>query len=316
MLTVGYKAEFGHGSGGIVNVITKSGTDQWHGLGSTFYRNNSFDSPDISGQSTPFLRRWDNDANLGGPIANHRVFAFGSLEHISENRQLNFVFPPHLPDFLQKREDTFNQPSQTFETRGFAKLDETIGQHHLTEETTLVNSNVTNFLPLSQAIKLPSTRTNLQSRFLMLGLHDTATLGDQGNPLLLDVYFQYRGEPSGESAAHPEAAPATTLLNMFSSSSTGGLFGNLGQAEFGAGFTPLILQPQYTSTGAHFDKETGRHEIKFGWDFQRTRVNGVEATNALNQLFATEGDFSQYGPVNSGVYVLDKAGGLTPILFT
>jgi len=31
VLTAGYKAEFGHGSGGVVNVVTRSGTDRWHG---------------------------------------------------------------------------------------------------------------------------------------------------------------------------------------------------------------------------------------------------------------------------------------------
>lgn len=54
VLTSGYKAEFGHGSGGVVNVVTKSETNQWHGLASTFHRNNAFDSSDIAGQNAPF----------------------------------------------------------------------------------------------------------------------------------------------------------------------------------------------------------------------------------------------------------------------
>jgi outer membrane receptor protein involved in Fe transport len=312
VLTGGYKAEFGHSSGGIVNVVTKSGTNQWHGLISAFHRNSAFDSSDISGENTPFLLRWDTDANLGGPIVKDHLFVFGSVERIRETRQLNFVFPPGTPDFLQQREETFDQPSRTFETRGFLKFDEPLARHHLTEEISLVNSELTNYLPLSEAINLPSTRTDSASRYLMLGFHDTATFGNRANPWLLDAYLQYRGEPSTESPAHPDAAPATTLFNIFSSMNTGGLFGNLGQLEFGAGFTPLVLQPQYTSTGAHVDKMSGRHDIKFGWDFERTRVDGTEATNLLSQLFATASDFNQYGPVNSGVYVLTKVGGLTP----
>src|SRR6266403_224516 len=39
VLTAGYKAEFGHGSGGIVNVLTQSGTNDWHGTASLFHRN-------------------------------------------------------------------------------------------------------------------------------------------------------------------------------------------------------------------------------------------------------------------------------------
>ncbi len=310
-LTAGYKAEFGHDSGGVVNVVTRSGTDQWRGLISAFHRNNAFDSSDIPGQNAPFLVRWDTDANVGGPVIKDHVFLFGSLERIRESRQLNFIFPPGVPDFLKQREESFNQPARTFETRGFLKFSESLGRHHLTEEMNLVNGHVTDFLPLSEAINLPSTRTDSDSRYLMLGFHDTATLGDPGNPLLLDAYFQYRGEPFAERPAHPQAAPATTLLNIFSGMNTGGLFGDQGQVEFGAGFTPLILRPQYNSMGVHFDKVSGKHEMKFGWDFQRTAVDGVEATNLLNQLFATASDFAQYGAVNSGVYVLTKVGGLT-----
>src|SRR5204863_6429049 len=43
VLTSGYKAEFGHGAGGVVNVVTKSGTAQWHGRFSFFHRNSALD---------------------------------------------------------------------------------------------------------------------------------------------------------------------------------------------------------------------------------------------------------------------------------
>ena len=39
VVTSGYQAEFGHGSGGIINVVTKSGTNEWHGTASLFHRN-------------------------------------------------------------------------------------------------------------------------------------------------------------------------------------------------------------------------------------------------------------------------------------
>lgn len=312
VLTSGYKAEFGHGSGGVVNVISKSGTDQWHGLLSGFDRNSAFDSSDLPGKIVPFLLRTDASTDVGGPVVKDRAFLFGSLERVQENRQLNFVFPPGVPDFLRVREESFDQRNQMFETRGFLKLDERTSRHHVSEQMNLVNGYVTNFLPLSQAIDLPSTRTDTRSRYLMVGFHDTAALGNQSNPLLLlDVYWQYRGEPSTERPAHPEAAPATTLLNLFSGFGTHRLFGDKGQVEFGAGFTPLVLKPRYDSAGAHFDKYAGKHQVAWGWDFERTQVDGTEATNLLNQLFATASDFAQFGPVNSGVYVLSRVAGPT-----
>src|SRR5207249_4289173 len=78
------------------------------------------------------------------------------------------------------------------------------------------------------------------------------------------------------------------------------------------GFTPLLLDQGYLSSGAQLGKEVRRHDIKFGWDFQHMRVDGTEASNLLNQLFATISDFSQFGPVNSGVYVLSSVAGPTP----
>src|SRR5205823_2283987 len=124
VLTAGYKAEFGHGSGGVVNVVTKSGTAQWHGRFSFFHRNSVLDASDVPGKNTPFLLRWDPSANLGGKLLKGRVFFFGSVERIMESRQLNFKFPAGIPNFLQARERAFDKRSQLFQTRGFVRLDE------------------------------------------------------------------------------------------------------------------------------------------------------------------------------------------------
>jgi outer membrane receptor protein involved in Fe transport len=59
-------------------------------------------------------------------------------------------------------------------------------------------------------------------------------------------------------------------------------------------------------------KQVGRHGWKFGWDFQRTHVDGAEANNLLNQLFATSADLGTFGAVDAGVYFLNQQGGTTP----
>jgi len=312
VLTAGYKAEFGHGSGGVVNVVTRTGTNQWHGRLSLFHRNSAFDSSDVPGKTAPFLMRWDPSVNLGGPLRKDGVFFFGSFERIRESRQLNFSFPAGIPPFLQTRENALDKHSQIFQTRAFARLDEELGRHHLTQEMNLSNSHLTGFQPLSQATSLPSTRTDSSSRHLMLGVRDTATFGNLSNPFLIQAYFQYRGEPSLLRATSAESNPATTLFNLFSSLTTNRLTGDLGQVKFGAGFSPALINQKYFSAGAHVNKVVRNHDLKFGWDFQRTRVDGVEASNQLNQLFATVSDFEEFGPVNSGVYVLSSVKGPTP----
>jgi len=312
VLTSGYKAEFGHGSGGVVNVVTKNGKRQWHGRASFFHRNRAFDSSNVAEKRAPFLLRWNPSANLGGPLIKERIYLFGSVERIVETRQLNLASPPGIPESLKAREETLNKPSKLFQTRGFLRLDEQLGGHHLSQRISLSNSHRAGFQPLSHATSLSSTRTDASSRHLMVGLQDAVTFGNQNNPFLLNAYVQYRDEAASLRATHAESNPATTLFNMFSTLTTNGLGGDLGQITFGAGFSPLLLKQHYNSAGAHISKLVGDHEIKFGWDFQRARVDGIEPTNQLNQLFATVSDFGQFGPVSSGVYVLATVGGSTP----
>src|SRR5258708_9183421 len=94
VLTTGYKAEFGHASGGIVNVITKSGSNDIHGLASAYLRNNVFDSANIPGTSTvPYLLRWDYDVAGCGAQGPEKTILFAPAADNSEKCQLNFVPP-------------------------------------------------------------------------------------------------------------------------------------------------------------------------------------------------------------------------------
>ena len=312
VITTGYKAEFGHASGGVVNVITKSGSNDLHGLASAYHRNSAFDSNDIPGQSNvPYLLRWDYDAAAGGAMLRDRAFWFASAEGIHENRQLNFATPPNTPQFLTDRERSFNEPTTDREVRAFAKLDQVFASHHLTELLNYTNTHINSTNPLSAATSLPSTRTNLGDRNLLLGFTDTVTFGGSGNPFILSLRGQYRREPSLASAAHPDAGP-DTIFNLFSSFTTNGLFGDLGQFVYGSLFTPSNLDQKYGTFGASLAKNFNRHTIKFGWDFERTHVDGTEANAQQDQLFATEADYLQFGPVNSGFFLLFTRGGLTP----
>jgi hypothetical protein len=81
VLANGYSAEFGRAAGGQVNVILKSGTDEFHG--SALYYNRPRDI-----QARPSLaavnpqRTWSDEAfTLGGPIVKDRVFFFGQFEN-------------------------------------------------------------------------------------------------------------------------------------------------------------------------------------------------------------------------------------------
>jgi outer membrane receptor protein involved in Fe transport len=314
VLTTGYKAEFGQASGAVVNVITKSGSNEYHGVASLFHRNDAFDSSnslDASIDDAPPLRRWDYSLAGGGPIVKDKFHFFGSFERITENRVLNFVFPSATPQFLRDFETQFDNPSRVFETRGFFKLDEQLGRHSLSQEVNYTNAVIREFLPLSQSTSLPSRRNNTSARHLLLGFSDTILAGNQGNPWVITLRAGYRSEPSNSSPAHPEAGVGTTF-NMFSSLTTNGIAGNLGSVAFGNPISASNLDQKYTSFGAQAAKLFGDHSVKFGWNFLRTKVDGVEASIQNLQLFALQSDFATFGPINAGFFTVTTAGGLTP----
>jgi hypothetical protein len=66
--TSGYSAEFGGRSGGLINVVTKSGTQQFHGTLWEFVRNSAFDARSFFATGVPPLHFNDFGFTLGGPV--------------------------------------------------------------------------------------------------------------------------------------------------------------------------------------------------------------------------------------------------------
>ncbi len=80
--TNSYAPEAGRTAGGVVNLITKSGTNQFHGSAYEFFRNDKFDGRNWF-QSTgnkPELRQNQFGGSIGGPIIHDRTFFFGDYE--------------------------------------------------------------------------------------------------------------------------------------------------------------------------------------------------------------------------------------------
>ena len=80
VLTNTMSAEYGRASGGVFNVVTKSGTNLVHGSVFGFYRNDALDSKDFFDDEKPRLWRDQFGGSLGGPIAHDKTFFFTSYE--------------------------------------------------------------------------------------------------------------------------------------------------------------------------------------------------------------------------------------------
>ena len=109
ILTNSYGAQFGGAGGGIVTLVTKSGTNNFHGSAYYFGRNDVLDSQDtILKAKSPTspknkVRRNDFGGSVGGPIKKDKIFFFISEEWNREIRGV--VRSTHVPTPLQRTGD-------------------------------------------------------------------------------------------------------------------------------------------------------------------------------------------------------------------
>lgn len=90
LLTSQFDAEFGQSSGGIVNAVSKQGTNALHGTAFNFFQNQSMTVRDYFANKLnlpkPDARQVQYGGNLGGPIVKNRLHFFANLERIDQNR--------------------------------------------------------------------------------------------------------------------------------------------------------------------------------------------------------------------------------------
>jgi hypothetical protein len=92
VITSNYEADYGKTSGGVVNAITRSGTNQIHGSAYEFLRNSALDAPNYfdSGKIPPFKRN-QFGGTIGGPIVKNHTFFFADFEGIRQSKGITTV---------------------------------------------------------------------------------------------------------------------------------------------------------------------------------------------------------------------------------
>jgi hypothetical protein len=92
VITSNYEADYGKTSGGVVNAITRSGTNQIHGSAYEFLRNSALDAKNYfdSGTIPPFKRN-QFGGTIGGPIVKNHTFFFADFEGIRQSKGLTTV---------------------------------------------------------------------------------------------------------------------------------------------------------------------------------------------------------------------------------
>lgn len=86
VLLTNFGAEFGRAAGGVINAVTRSGTNTFHGSAFEFLRNSDLDARSFfdRGSSPPPFKRNQFGGTFGGPIRRDKTFFFGSYEGLRQ----------------------------------------------------------------------------------------------------------------------------------------------------------------------------------------------------------------------------------------
>ncbi|MGB9008026.1 MAG: carboxypeptidase regulatory-like domain-containing protein, partial [Candidatus Acidiferrales bacterium] len=88
VVTNGFAPEFGHATGGLINVVTKSGTNEVHGEAHEYYRGNDLTATDAIGNPPNITNQNQFGGSIGFPIHKDRQFLFLATDIQRENGPL------------------------------------------------------------------------------------------------------------------------------------------------------------------------------------------------------------------------------------
>ena len=293
VIATGYAAEFGQGSGGVVNVITKSGTNQVSGNGFLFTRNDALDASNVDGEAPPELSRYDMGVTIGGPVERDRAWYFGSFEHISEDRES--LFPEDIPAELAAQED-FSQQPETRDDRLFGKYTRRFSlQHQMQTQGAWERLDQQNRLQSGSA--LPSASEDLRDNTYLASVSLISQLSSSG---VFEAMFGARGQSLEGTADGDTRSFSAAFLDLGRSFQFGPPIGSVRTLD----------QRYYTGRGSLTWFAGSGHTLKGGGEYLRTSINGENEASITHVLVTTRPNFALYG--RDGFQIPQGVGFATP----
>ncbi len=126
----GYGAEFGRSGGGVVNAITKSGTNDLHGSAFWFFRNEALTADDPFGRPPTDFRQHQFGATLGGPVKKDEAHFFLAYDQQVHRNPFIVKFqsdPAGVPGF-EGQEGTYTQTNDI--ATALARFDVRLNERH------------------------------------------------------------------------------------------------------------------------------------------------------------------------------------------
>ena len=272
-----YSAQFGRAVGGIVNIVTKSGTNRLHGSAYEYFRNDAMDATNALAAGFNKLRQNQFGGTLGGPIQKDRTFFFGNYEgqrHV-ESPFYNSAVLEHLTEINDTKVNVFGLPPENLRVNRTINYDNLLFRldHSFSERQVLFvryffnDQRSANLSPLNDGFDLPSGFKNNS-------LRDQSVVGNLtsvfSSSLVNELRLQYANRrfdfPTVSTQPHLEVANVFTM----------GV--NRGNPDL---YTEGRFELADTVT-----KTLGSHTLSFGGDF-----NHVNTTESFPLFYPFEADF-------------------------
>jgi hypothetical protein len=273
IISFGGSAEYGRAIGGIVNAVTKSGSNDYRGSVYAYKRDEKLNALDFGSKALgltqkPDFSRQQWGGTLGGPIVRDKSFVFGAYERVKEDTPFNNSVT------LQNAAAVGLAPSDAGNIPQYYRLNFAMGKwdHNLSSNNRLQGS-----FAMSRWTEYNQSPAAFRTRSATYGLSavDLSFLGKWtgiggGGKSLHEIkvsyfprYYSVEGQPTGGPPLVPEgqinlgpegnaAPPRVTISNV----------ATFGSAALNNSIDTYPAQVLYTST-----RFAGTHTVKFGADY-------------------------------------------------
>ena len=282
VINTDYSAEMGRAVGGIVNIITKGGTNDWHGTGYEYFRNNKMDATSIlAAPGLNTLRQNQFGGAIGGPLAKDKTFMFANYEgqRRGESPFYNSVVLANIAAINNVKTTVFGLPAEpaglnVLRTADydnvFGRLDHNFSEHQIIMLRYFINqATLLNQSPLNDGFDLPSAFKNNR-------INDQSLAGSLVSIFSSNLTNELRGQFARRNFDFKTATtqPHLEVANTF----TVGV--NRGNPDF-------YIEKRGEIVDNASVKLPKNNTVSFGGDF-----NYVVTTESFPLFYPFEGDFA------------------------
>lgn len=277
-----FSAETGRASGGAVNIITKGGTNNFHGTLFHYLRNDTLDARVPNSISRDPLVQNQFGGNLGGPVLRNRLFFFGSFERASR-RVGQQITANVFTDALRSRTPSVYAPFISVmppPTEATANPD--IGLHRRSDQ-------------LKTDENLGNGRLDWNTEKMVTSVRYSINASANSIPYLIPANRQVFDITNHVATVSNTSTVSATMLNELRLGFNRWFIPRLNTTYFG-GFGEVIVSGLYTATNFegllrfatnsftladNFSFRSGRHSFKTGFEIRNIRAGRIQRQNPI-----------------------------------